>query len=294
MCVLVSLFPIITNTLFGSEVGRAGPARPVHACTAPRRWQRLVRLQLPAALPAMITGFKISAGLSVIGAIIADFFFRQGDPGIGRLIDVYRQRLSTEQLLTALFLSSLVGLLLFWAFDLLGTWVSATPPHPFPIPTERFLQGDTHAHTHPAVAVRRPARPSLAVSTSLAALRRHRHPGTDRHQTARLGRHLPGHHRDPDRLVRHPGARRRVPAGGAGRHHRRQEGHLLRPARRHRRHHRGAPRRPVHQLHADSPADVPGQEHLPRLRRHRRRDRRGGEVPDQGGRRAARHQPAGR
>jgi NitT/TauT family transport system permease protein len=88
------------------------------------RWQRLVRLQLPAALPAMITGFKISAGLSMVGAIIADFFFRQGDPGIGRLIDVYRQQLSTERLLTALFLSSLVGLLLFWAFDLLGTWVS--------------------------------------------------------------------------------------------------------------------------------------------------------------------------
>jgi NitT/TauT family transport system permease protein len=123
VCVLVSLFPIITNTLFGVRSVEPGlhDLLSLHHAT---RWQRLVRLQLPAALPAMITGFKISAGLSMVGAIIADFFFRQGDPGIGRLIDVYRQQLSTERLLTALFLSSLVGLLLFWAFDLLGTWVS--------------------------------------------------------------------------------------------------------------------------------------------------------------------------
>ena len=31
----------------------------------------------------MITGFKISSGLAVIGAIVADFFFRQGDRGSG-------------------------------------------------------------------------------------------------------------------------------------------------------------------------------------------------------------------
>ena len=70
----------------------------------------------------MIAGFKISSGLAVIGAIVADFFFRQGDPGIGRLIDVYRQRLATEQLMTALLLSSLVGLALFFGFDL---WAAA-------------------------------------------------------------------------------------------------------------------------------------------------------------------------
>jgi NitT/TauT family transport system permease protein len=51
---------------------------------------------------------------------VADFFFRQGDPGIGRLIDIYRQRLATEQLMTALLLSSVLGLVLFYAFDLLG------------------------------------------------------------------------------------------------------------------------------------------------------------------------------
>jgi NitT/TauT family transport system permease protein len=55
---------------------------------------------------------------------VADFFFRQGEPGIGRLIDIYRQRLATEQLMTALFMSSLLGLILFFAFDVLETRVA--------------------------------------------------------------------------------------------------------------------------------------------------------------------------
>ncbi|SDL37550.1 NitT/TauT family transport system permease protein [Glycomyces sambucus] len=119
VCVMVSLFPVVTNTLFGLK--SVAPAEhdlfTLHGAT---RFQRLWKLQLPAALPAMISGFKISGGQAIIGSIVADFFFRQGVPGVGRMIDVYRQRLATEELLTALLLSSLVGLCLFWAFDLLA------------------------------------------------------------------------------------------------------------------------------------------------------------------------------
>jgi NitT/TauT family transport system permease protein len=119
VCVLVSLFPLITNTLYGLKSVDAGQ-HDLFTLYGATRLQRLVSLELPHALPAIITGFKIASGLAVIGAIVADFFFRQGDPGIGRLIDIYRQRLATEQLMTALLLSSLVGLVLFWSFDALG------------------------------------------------------------------------------------------------------------------------------------------------------------------------------
>jgi NitT/TauT family transport system permease protein len=123
VCVLVSLFPLITNTLHGlKSVDQS--QHDLFTLYRATRLQRLRWLELPAALPAMITGFKISAGLAVIGAIVADFFFRQGEPGIGRLIDVYRQRLATEQLMTALFMSSLLGLILFFAFDVLETRVA--------------------------------------------------------------------------------------------------------------------------------------------------------------------------
>jgi NitT/TauT family transport system permease protein len=118
VCVLVPLFPIVTNTLFGMKSVEPG-LHDLFSLYAANRLKRLLFLQLPAALPAILTGFRISAGLAVIGAIIADFFFRQGDPGIGRLIDVYQQNLQTEQLLTSLLMSSLVGLVLFWCLDLL-------------------------------------------------------------------------------------------------------------------------------------------------------------------------------
>ncbi|NKY35056.1 ABC transporter permease subunit [Nocardia speluncae] len=122
VCVMVALFPVVTNTLFGLK--SVAPAEhdlfTLHGAT---RLQRLLKLQLPTALPAMISGFKISGGMAIIGSIVADFFFRQGEPGIGRMIDVYRQRLATEELLTALLLSSLAGLILFWFFDFLAVRV---------------------------------------------------------------------------------------------------------------------------------------------------------------------------
>jgi NitT/TauT family transport system permease protein len=74
-----------------------------------------------------LSGWRIAAGLSVVGAIVGDFFFRQGDPGIGRLIDDYRARLQSEQLFAAVALSSMLGLIVFWGFGLLskllvGSW----------------------------------------------------------------------------------------------------------------------------------------------------------------------------
>jgi NitT/TauT family transport system permease protein len=72
----------------------------------------------------MFTGFRIAAGLSVIGAIVGDFFFRQGNPGIGRLIDNYRAQLAAEQLYTAIFFSSLLGIVVFWSFGYLGNRIT--------------------------------------------------------------------------------------------------------------------------------------------------------------------------
>jgi NitT/TauT family transport system permease protein len=119
VCVLIALFPIVTNTLFGlksTDQAHHDLFSLMHAS----RWQRLSKLQFPGALPAIVSGWRIAAGLSVIGAIVGDFFFRQGEPGIGRLIDDYRARLQSEQLFASVALSSLLGLVVFWGFGLLG------------------------------------------------------------------------------------------------------------------------------------------------------------------------------
>jgi NitT/TauT family transport system permease protein len=119
VCVMISLFPIITNTLFGLK-STDQTHHDLFTLQRATRLQRLLKLQLPGALPAILSGWRIAAGLSVVGAIVGDFFFRQGEPGIGRLIDDYRARLQSEQLFAAVALSSLLGLVVFWGFGLLG------------------------------------------------------------------------------------------------------------------------------------------------------------------------------
>jgi NitT/TauT family transport system permease protein len=115
VCVIISLFPMISNTLFGIHSADRD-THDLFTLNRASRWQRLVLLQLPAAVPAIFTGLRTSAGLSVIGAVVGDMFFRQGEPGIGGLLDTYRSRLQSEDLIAAIFLASLLGVAIFAVF----------------------------------------------------------------------------------------------------------------------------------------------------------------------------------
>lgn len=124
VCVLVALFPIIANTLFGLRSADRGH-HDLFTLHGAGRWARLTKLQLPAALPSIVTGLRISAGLSVIGAIVGDFFFRRGERGIGILIDLYRVQFQPERMFAAVILASALGLTVFWLFGWLGRVVTA-------------------------------------------------------------------------------------------------------------------------------------------------------------------------
>jgi NitT/TauT family transport system permease protein len=119
VCVLIALFPIIANTLFGLR-SVDQDHHDLFTLHDAGRLTRLWKLQLPAALPSVFTGLRISAGLAVIGAIVGDFFFKQGEPGIGILIDLYRSRLQSEQMFAAIILASLFGVIVFWFFGFLA------------------------------------------------------------------------------------------------------------------------------------------------------------------------------
>lgn len=130
VCVIIALFPIIANTLFGllSADRLQHDLFTLHGAS---RRTRLLRLQFPAAMPSIFTGFRVSAGLAVIGAVVGDFFFRQGQPGIGILIDVYRARLNYPLMYGAVILSSALGILVFWLFGFIanravGHWHEST------------------------------------------------------------------------------------------------------------------------------------------------------------------------
>lgn len=123
VCVMISIFPIVTNTLFG--LMSADPAQhDLFTLRGSSRWTRLTKLQFPAAMPAIFTGFRISAGLSVIGAIVGEQFFRQGEkPGIGIVMEQLRQKTRYPPMYGGLIIASLLGITVFFIFGWLSRLV---------------------------------------------------------------------------------------------------------------------------------------------------------------------------
>ncbi|MGU3497619.1 ABC transporter permease [Mycobacterium sp. C31M] len=126
VCMLIAVFPIITNTHFGIRSVDRG-MHELFSVSGASRWDRLIKLEMRAALPAIMTGMRTGAGLVVVGAIIGDMFFAKGQPGVGTLLDVYRARLQSEDLVAAIVLASAFGVLVFavmgWISKLaVGRW----------------------------------------------------------------------------------------------------------------------------------------------------------------------------
>lgn len=119
VCVLISIFPIITNTLHGLLTVES-QLHDLFTLHHAGRLERLFKLQLPHAIPDVFVGLRVSAGLSVIGAIVGEFFFRQGTPGLGRLLDLYRAYLQTDLLMSALLFSVLLGIVSFSIVGIVG------------------------------------------------------------------------------------------------------------------------------------------------------------------------------
>jgi NitT/TauT family transport system permease protein len=119
VCVLISIFPIITNTLYGLLTVDSN-LHDLFTLHNSGRWRRLVKLQLPHAIPDIFVGLRVSAGLSVIGAIVGEFFFRQGTPGLGRLLDLYRARLQSDLLMSTLLFCCLLGIAVFATVGVIG------------------------------------------------------------------------------------------------------------------------------------------------------------------------------
>ncbi|GAB4079443.1 ABC transporter permease [Modestobacter muralis] len=119
VCVLIALFPIVSNTLFGLQSVDRGMHElfDLHGAS---RTTRLLKLQLPAAMPAIFAGFRISAGLSVVGAIVGDVFFKQGQAGLGIVLDNFRNRIQGAELFATILVAAALGFAVFALFGWLG------------------------------------------------------------------------------------------------------------------------------------------------------------------------------
>lgn len=121
---IVSIFPIIANTLMGLE-SVSDPQKDLFRIYHATPLQVLLKLKLPNAYPYIYSGLKISAGLSIIGAIAGEFV---GGGGLGALIDSARTQQRVDIVFGALLLLSLMGLLFISVLALLNKLIIARRP----------------------------------------------------------------------------------------------------------------------------------------------------------------------
>jgi NitT/TauT family transport system permease protein len=111
---IMALFPIINNTLLGLR----STSRNLVELFAMHRTSRLVqfcKLRFPGALPSIMAGLRISAGLSVIGAIVGEFIIGSGSSqgGLGVQIIFAQGRMYTALLFAEVIAATLLGFLFF-------------------------------------------------------------------------------------------------------------------------------------------------------------------------------------
>jgi NitT/TauT family transport system permease protein len=120
---IVALFPIISNTILGLRSVNPGLMNLFRLNRA-TRWQTLARLRVPSALPYFFGGLRISSGLALIGAVVAEFVAGTGGTASGLAYQILQSgfQLNIPRLFAALFLITLTGIVLFSAMAALSKW----------------------------------------------------------------------------------------------------------------------------------------------------------------------------
>jgi NitT/TauT family transport system permease protein len=108
--VCLSFFPILTGARAGFEEASVDAVRLCNALRA-SRWQTLIYVKLPMALPQLFVGAKVSTTLCIIGVVLGEFVSARA--GIGWYIVQAAALSKTANILAALIVLSLFGLLVY-------------------------------------------------------------------------------------------------------------------------------------------------------------------------------------
>lgn len=117
---LIVFFPMLMNTVVGlrnvpknlQDLMRSLNATP---------WQLFTRLEIPAALPVLLTGLKTSATLAVIGAVVGEFV--SASEGLGFLVTIARNQFNTPLVFVAVFTMTAMALSLYLSISLLERYL---------------------------------------------------------------------------------------------------------------------------------------------------------------------------
>ncbi len=122
VCALTVFFPALVNTMIG--IRAVDPdLRALLRSLQGGRWQTFYMLEVPAALPVLFGGLKVSVTLAVIGAVVGEFV--GADRGLGFLVNLARGILDTPMLFVALFVLVAIALALYGAVALIEYFVLA-------------------------------------------------------------------------------------------------------------------------------------------------------------------------
>jgi len=122
---IISLFPII-NSVTEGLLSIPSDRFDLFRLYGASRWELLIQLRVPSAVRNLMLGAKTSAGLAVIGAIVAEFFVGNGGAnysGLGTLMTGWQTLGRTAPLMAALCVSTLLGVIMFVAVQVVSTTI---------------------------------------------------------------------------------------------------------------------------------------------------------------------------
>ena len=121
---IISLFPIINNTLLGLKSTSINLVE-LFQMHNQSRFVNFFKLRLPAAIPNVIAGMRISAGLSVIGAIVGEFIIGSGSEGggVGVMIMYAQADMATALVIALIFTATALGFTFFMTVSALGHYL---------------------------------------------------------------------------------------------------------------------------------------------------------------------------
>lgn len=120
---IVSVFPVIASTLLGLR--SVDPELlDLFRLYRASRLSILMKLEIPYALPQILSGIRIAAGLAVIGAIVGEFV---AGGGLGSVVDAARTQNRIDKVFATVLISSIMGAILvstinFASHRLIGRW----------------------------------------------------------------------------------------------------------------------------------------------------------------------------
>lgn len=109
---LIVFFPMLVNTIVG--IRNVPPSlRDLMRSLRASRWQTVIHLEIPAAMPVLMGGLRTSVTLAVIGAVVGEFI--SANAGLGYLVNLARNQYDTPLVLAAVLAMTTIARLLYGA-----------------------------------------------------------------------------------------------------------------------------------------------------------------------------------